>query len=138
MLTGTTVGAIAIFVGFVIFIRRYFRNRRLGKAEYPPSSPLLPPIEDSFLPPSIARSISQRSGASSYRSDNFGSSEGSAVLGSKVKPRRLGNGQEGFGEGFKDIAQLSPLPPAAKGGGGRDMCVGEFDFSLPPKREEFD
>jgi hypothetical protein len=138
MLTTTIVGAIAIFVGFVVFIRRFFRNRRLGKAESPPSSPLLAPMEDSILPLSIARSISQRSGTSSHRSDDWGSNEGSSVIGNKVRPRELGNGQGGFGEGYRGIAQLSPLPPVARGGGGRDVFMDGDDFSLTPKRGEFD
>jgi hypothetical protein len=95
-------------------------------------------MEDSFLPPSFARTTRQCSGAPSYRSDIVGSSKGNTVFGGKIKPRKLGNRQEGFGEGYRDTVQLSPLPPAAKGDGGRDIFVGEFDFSLPPKRGEFD
>lgn len=128
----TTVGGVAIFLGLVFLIRRMFRKRRVGRAESPPSSPLLPPMEDSMLPPSIARSISQRSKASNNNSCDWGRKEGRRDLGSNVQPLKFGNG-EGFGDSYRGTALVSPLPPAAKVAGGRDIFADRHDLNLTSK-----
>ena len=119
-----------MFIGLVFFIRYLFRKRRLGKAESPPSSPLLPAMEysrDSVLPPSIARSISHRSKASN--TSNGGSIDwtrngGNRGLGNKPAPLDFGLGQGGLGTQTRGgTPLLSPLPPVAKapvGNGGRE------------------
>jgi len=104
------VGVVALLIGIVFITRRFFRNRRLGKAEFPPDSPLLFPaaLENSLPPHSDSWSISQESERYN-RSKNWGSNE------------KLGSGQEGFGGEYRGTAQLSPLPPVASGGGRRDV-----------------
>lgn len=74
------------------------RKRRVGKAESPPSSPLLTPL-DSPMPLSIARSMSQRSGGNDF----WGFSNGNTIAG----PR------DDKADVYRGVAPLSPLPPAS-------------------------
>lgn len=99
-----SVGSIALFIGIVFLIRRIMRKRRIGKAESPPSSPLLTPI-DSPMPLSIARSMSQRSGGNDF----WGFSNGNTIAG----PRG-----EKADDSYRGVAPLSPLPQAATSYGG--------------------
>lgn len=138
MLTSATVGGLVVFIGLVFLIRRMFRKRRIGRAESPPSSPLLPPMEDTMLPASIARGISQRSKASSNNSDDWGSKEGGRDRGNSIKPLNLGGGAGRFGEGYGGTPLVSPLPPVAKGGGGRDVFADRANFNMNPRRGELE
>jgi hypothetical protein len=115
-LTKIIVGALVLLIALVVIMRRVFRKRRLGKAEYPPTSPLLPPMEDSFLPPSIARSISQRSKASSNNNGvGHNRMDSSSSQRSNLQPLDFQNEKAGFDREYRGI--LSPLPPAARGAG---------------------
>jgi hypothetical protein len=87
---------LVLIIGVAFVIRAYFRNRRLGKAEFPPESPLLPPMESSSLS-RISRSFSQRSGQ---------------IGGLGI--------DEKLGERYESLPQLSPLPPVMKKGLERD------------------
>jgi hypothetical protein len=137
------VGAGVILIIAVFFLRRLFRNHRLGKAEYPPSSSLLPPMDDmdTLLPPGIARSMSQRSKVSALtnRSDDHdwhADEKGSA---GEIGVARSGStGGWGDGRGYRGVGDdvvspLSPLPPVARRDGVGDVFVDGVGFSLVPK-----
>jgi len=110
-----SVGSIALFIGIVFLIRRIMRKRRIGKAESPPSSPLLTPI-DSPMPLSIARSMSQRSGGNDF----WGFSNGNTIAG----PRG-----EKADDSYRGVAPLSPLPQAATSYGGSNNTNNTNDFA---------
>jgi hypothetical protein len=131
-----------ILVIAVFFLRRLFRNHRLGKAEYPPPSPLLPPMDDmdTLLPPGIARSMSQRSKVSalSNRSDDNDWHGDEKIAGREIGVARSGSagGGWGYGRGYKgvgDVSPLSPLPPVARRDGEGDVFVDGVGFSLVPR-----
>lgn len=131
-----------ILVIAVFFLRRLFRNHRLGKAEYPPPSPLLPPMDDmdTLLPPGIARSMSQRSKVSalSNRSDDHDWHGDEKMSGGEIGVARSGSAGGGWGDGrgyrgVGDVSPLSPLPPVARRDGEGDVFVDGVGFSLVPR-----
>jgi len=153
-----SVGTAVVFVVCLFLLRRFFRNHRLGKAEFPPPSPLLPSIEDTLLPPGIARSMSQRSklthssnDSEDWRSDvdgekmemGFGGSEGRYA--NTFERRNVASRNGGLGQGYRDVGDvspLSPLPPVkmrgegedeGNRGTGRDVLVDGMVFNLVPK-----
>ena len=146
-LTHKTVAALALFIVSVFFIRRLFRNHRLGKAEYPPPSPLLPNMEDTLLPPGIARSISQRSkgSISSLGSFDDGEKGGERYQNHFAIGRAIGGG-EGFGRegekgGYTEVGNVSPLSPLPRAKvREEEVVVDGVGLSLMPrnpvKREE--
>jgi hypothetical protein len=149
------VAALVLFIAALYLIRRLFRAHRLGRAEYPPPSPLLPSTHfddfDSRLPPGIARSMSQRSKASYLSEDtiweekvqarNIGIARGGWGTGQGYGDRGANGVEEGYGE--RAVSPLSPLPPVAKGwgaardggrggGGEKEVVVDGVGFSLIP------
>lgn len=147
------VGAGIILVIAVFFLRRLFRNHRLGKAEYPPPSPLLPPMDDmdTLLPPGIARSISQRSKVSElsvsnrsddhgWRGDEKGSGDGGGGEIGVARSGSTGGWGDGKGYGYRGVGDdvvspLSPLPPVARRDGKGDVFVDGVGFSLVPRSQ---
>jgi hypothetical protein len=113
-------------------------------------------MEDTLLPPGIARSISQRSkfshssnNSEDWRSDvdgekmerGLGGSEGryaNTIVRRDVASRKGALGQEYRAVG--DVSPLSPLPPVKMRGGdegnrcaGKDVLVDGMVFNLVPK-----
>jgi hypothetical protein len=74
------VGSIALIAGIIYLIRRVLRQRRLGKAYSPPSSPLLNAISDP-LPSGIERSISERSAMGTGKSEFWSTSDSNTMIG---------------------------------------------------------
>jgi hypothetical protein len=107
-------------------IRRVLRQRRLGKAYSPPSSPLLNAISDP-LPSGIERSMSQRSVMGTGRSEFWSSSDSSTMIGtaggyrSEMNASSVGGGSvmSGFGN-QSNVSNMNALN--GNGGGYR----GEF------------
>lgn len=115
-------------------------------------------MEDTLLPPGIARSISQRSKLShssnnseDWRSDVDGGKMGMELGGGEGRyantfvRRDAASRNGGFGQGYRDVGDvspLSPLPPVKMRGGrgdennrdaGRDVFVDGMVFNLVPK-----
>jgi hypothetical protein len=114
-------------------------------------------MEDTLLPPGIARSISQRSklthssnNSEDWRSDvdgekmemRLGGSEGRYA--NTFERRNVASRNGGLGQGYRDVdvSPLSPLPPVkmrgegedeGNRGAGRDVLVDGMVFNLVPK-----